>query len=403
MDNRRIVAKRRGLRKRKINLIPKDSIIINLFENITDEANKEDSEKNKTIVILNWLSYFFINMESSNTALVLEANKDFSQNLFWSKIIQPIFGYEYTITIDDEILKHNIEEIIHEKVFYHIGDFKYCEKNIAKINQLLQAVLIDKYLLINGLKPKKIPVFGQILITSKESALFLKKYIKHFEYINIQNEDNSILDLQLSTDNNLDKFADVLSSFYTKSDAPSIINPMDLLEKEDEISNLENFDVMIEKFIKAFKNNDIEYFDKVKEVDDGKLYNELKDALLKDEGFYIKQDLAKYFNAIYNQSIEQNRLLEILKNKDDMFKQEIDTLKAVDEKGEIEKVFEGVSTIGFVSSKKLCRIVNYKLAQNIVVPRGFILETVSKKNRFDYQYENKELAESMYEKYDKEK
>lgn len=402
MATRNIIPKRRGLKIVKKKLIPNNSNIINLLENITNEKNKDDLEKNKTLIILNWLSYYFINMESSGTALLLDGNKEFSQNLFWSKIIQPIFGYEYTITIDDEILKHKVEEIVHEKVFYHIGDFEPTKENILKVNQLLQAVLIDRYLLINGLKPKKIPVYGQVLITAKESILLLKKYIKQFEYINIQDEDNSILDLQLPTDNDLDRFATILSSFYNKSEPPSIMNSMDLLEKADETSALENFDVLIEQFIKAFKDQDIEYFDKLKEIGDGKLYNELKDALLKEEGFYIKQDLSKYFNVIYNESIGQDKLFEILKDKDDMFKQEIDPLKATNEEDEIIKIFDAVSTENFiVSKKKICKITNYKLAQNIIVPNGFILKSVSKKNRFNYQYENEELAKKMYEKYDK--
>jgi hypothetical protein len=158
-----------------------DCFIIDFFENIVDEANQDDSQKPMTRAILNFLAYFFQKMENTNVALVLNGNKEISEGVFWKKLIKPIFGNEeYCITIDDKMLSKPISEIVENKIFFNIGDFTPTEDNKNKINQLLQGILVDKYVLTDSSLPKKIPVYGQVLITANETISYMNKYYSLF-------------------------------------------------------------------------------------------------------------------------------------------------------------------------------------------------------------------------------
>ena len=366
--------KRTGLKiikKNKPKLIPEDCEIIKFLENITDELNKEDKNKNKTIAILTWLSYYFIHLKSTNTALVLDGNKKFSINIFWTKIIQPIFGYRYTITIDDEVLKNDIDKILNEKVFYHIDEFTPTSDNINKLSNLLQAVLLDKSLVINGLQTKKIPVYGQVLITSKQSALHLKKYIKYFEYINIEEKENTKIQLNPS-DKNLDIFSTYLSLFYTKNEAPNIINSIDKLDENNDAEEVENSDTNIDLFINAIKNKDLQYFNKVKEIEDGMQYEHMKNAFEKDDGYFISQDIYLYYTNVINKPFYKKKqdLMNNLKEKDKMFKQEVKILKILTKDGKEDVVFSVPSGGKATGNKYLYKITDYKLAEDIKIPDG---------------------------------
>lgn len=396
--------------KKKPKKIPNDNLCISFLENITNEVNKNDEDKQLTRAILNWLSRFFNKMEGSSIALTLLGNEELSVNMFWNKIIQPIFGTHYSITIDDNILKNDVDKILSNKIFYNIGDFSPTEQNIDKVNKILQAVLIEKSILINKTEPKHIPVYGQIIITSKNIIPHIKSYHSQLEYINIEDTEQTIKNLKATsipnlqlkfTDKELESFADILYSFYKKEDdILTVVNSIENLTNYKEVKNI-NIDQQINEFVQAFKSQNIDYFDKVKEIEDSKLYEELKDALLKEDGFYIKQDLSKYYNVIYDQSFKNDELMNILQTKDDMFKQQIDKLDIINKNEDVKDLFSAISTSGFITRKKLSRIKNFTLPSKITVPKDFIIRQVSKKNRFEYDYEDTENAKNLYEYFDK--
>lgn len=139
-----------------------DNFIINFIVAIVNESDSETMGI-FTKTILNWLSYFYGKLESCDIALVLLGDKEIVDNIFLKRIVKPIFGEEFCITINDDILKKSINEIVENKIFFHIGDFTLTEENKEKMNELLEAIFVDKFV-INKKTNEKISIFGQVLV-----------------------------------------------------------------------------------------------------------------------------------------------------------------------------------------------------------------------------------------------
>lgn len=320
-----------------------DCFILDFLENITNENSFDIKNKPLTNAIFDWLSSFFYTMESSNVALVLNGNKEITNGIFWKKLIQPIFGYEpFSITINNEVLKQPISEIVKEKIFFNIVDFDPTPDNIGKINQLLHAILIDKYVLNS--KQIRIPVYGQLLITATDTLSHMRKYYSQFEYIVAQDENiiidnlaNNIIDLELKfTDKELAIVSTYLALFNHDINYKHIIvSSINEKVTEESIEDKIDIDKAIDEFIQSIKNLDIEYFFKVEEVNEI-LYKELTDSL--NIGVIVREDLCFYFNCVIGKTVfSDNKIfLKFLKEKDELFKQNIDknpTLTSKDKDG----------------------------------------------------------------------
>ncbi len=378
------------------------------FQYQYSEFCKETSNKLITSTIMNWLSYFFQKMESSNIALVLHGSKEIAEDIFWKKLIKPIFGNEeHCIAINDSILKKPISEIVKNKIFFHIGDFSPTEDNKNKINQLLQGILVDKYVLTDSNPPIRIPVNGQILITTNETISYMSKYYSLFEYINIQNEReiisnlaDDILDLSFKMTDDLDTFSTLLAAFrrnYNQNNRLSVVSKMNKVNTDE---SLESFEDKIQKFIKAIKDINMEYFEIIKDKDN-EAYKELEFSFNKQ--CFIGQDLLNYFNIKYNQQTfkSNKQFLITLKEKDKMFRQELTKLKALNENGEEEVLFNGNPTYKEVENKKLYKINDYTLPENIKIPRNWIIVNREGNQRFKYKHEAIDHAKIIHKDYDK--
>lgn len=399
--------------KKRFNTIQKksyfDNFVIDFIEVITNESDMDDKTKPITSQIIHWISYFFQKLESSNIALVLLGSKEITEGIFWKRIIQPIFGNENTcITIDDEELKKEVSKIVKNKIFLHIGDFTYNDNNISKIKQILEATFIDGYVIDSKTK-KQIPIHAQILITSEVAVSYLKSFNSRFQNVNICDSSTIMLkldvfdetDLAIKVKACLDVFSDDLPIIFKNSGMPSIVKQEIDVKQDDEESV--DYSDQIDKFINAFKSKKedfLKYFEAMKE--DEKFYNQLVSAY--EEGYYISQDLYTYFTKIYENHIYSNKaqFIKELREKDDMFKQEIDTLKALDDNTVEVELFKAYKTSKEFDYKKLAKIKEYKLSENIKIPKGFIILNREGNARFKYEYEDLETAKKMYAKYDKE-
>ena len=96
-----------------------------------------------------------------------------------------------------------------------------------------------------------------------------------------------------------------------------------LLQKKEKLKGITTSNIdknaiedSIDKFIEAIKNKDIEYFEKVKKIDNGTIYEHLKNAFEKDDGYFIGQDLLVYYNAVNEQKFDKKKdLMDKLKVK----------------------------------------------------------------------------------------
>lgn len=397
------------LEKRFLNIDSKDfydCFIICFLENLVGEIELNTDSKPKTIAILKWLSRCFITMSSTHIALVFNGSK-YLEDIFWEKLIKPIFGNEqYCIRINDETLKKPLSEIVEEKIFFKIEDFTPTEENKQKIEELLKAILVDKYLLVKTYKQPKIPVFAQAFITANETLSYMKKYHTLFEHINVLDEnkiisnlaENSIdLEIKFNDEKEIDIFTDCLAVF-DKNNSKRLQVISQFIQRDEE----ETLDKKIDAFIQAIKKQDKAYFKNVND-NDPTMYKELEFTFGKE--CFIGQDLAKYFNLVYSKEIfpPNSGIPLVLKKRDAMFTQELTIIKAMNGDKQEEVLFKGIPTYKEAGSKKLYKINDYTLPEDILVPRGWIITNRKGNERFKYNYEDIDLAKEGYKQYDKSK
>lgn len=362
------------LKKRFDEIEDKNSFDDFILEFINIFVNEENTDKTKksTLTMWRWLSYFYGKLESSNIALVLIGDKKVVNNIFWKRIVKPIFGEEFCITINDDILKKSIDEIVQNKIFFHIDDFTLTEDNKEKMNELLEAIFVDKFVLDKRTN-KKIPIYGQVLITSEIALSCMEDFYSIFEFIKVENDYSTIqtklnvtgVELLSKINENLDSFSNCLLIVFKKlqkmNSQLSVQNKMTKESLKDKIENKieDNFDLdeKINEFIEAIKNIDIKYFEKVKESN-LELYNELEESL-KDE-MIPRKELSFYFNCIYGKEFfkDNDKLLNFLKNKEELFNQCVD-------KNDYQK--DGVIDCNHKTStlnKKQYKIKNYTLKKS---------------------------------------
>lgn len=354
---------------------------------------------------MNWLSYFFNNLHKSSTALVLLGDQEVTETILWEKIIKEIFGLQYCLTINDKECKTaSLFEIAKDKLFFHVGDITHAATKFddETLYKLVKDLLIKP--LVVGLdeddEHKELKIHGQMIVTAKNPFPYIKKAMSKCTIIKVNDmdtlieklgiPDEAILEDKIQKD--LDNFTDILRSF--QGDNSLVQYAMDTKDREtikiNKSSNIDKEDVNnnIDAFIQAIKAKDIDYFEKVKDMEDSEIYEHLKNAFEKDEGYFIGQDLYLYYNAIHEQKYDKNKqLMDKLKEKDDMFNQEVKTLKILDKDKNEQILFQSYQTSKETKNNELYKIVGYKMAKDIIIPYGATIIS-SQENFKKYGYED---------------
>lgn len=143
----------------------------------------------------NRLGKFFKHLNSSNT-IILVGNKDVSRDILMQKILKPIFGSQYFITITDEMLqKMSAEEIIKYKLIYHIDHIPQDEKNREKLKEILLSILVYKSIEIDN---KLVPINGQVIFTVDKEDLFFKDFLSSSDVFFIDSIENIMSEMGVS-------------------------------------------------------------------------------------------------------------------------------------------------------------------------------------------------------------
>ncbi len=136
---------------------------------------------------------FLKNLSTSN-AIVLVGNKNVSEDILLEKILKPIFGSQYYITITDKMLQTmSIEEILENKLIYHIDHIPYDENDRKKLREILISILVNKSIQIEN---RCIPIHGQVIITIDEADMFLKDFIGSSDVFFVDSMENIMTKLQ---------------------------------------------------------------------------------------------------------------------------------------------------------------------------------------------------------------
>lgn len=374
----------------------------------------EDVEKSEYII--NWLAYYFQNLKKTGTALVLLGESDVTEKIFWNLIIKKIFGRKYCSTINDtEYETPFLEDIIRHKLFFNIADIK----NAGTIFDDDTLALIVKELLIQQSveftnetgNEEKLEIHGQLLITATNPAPYLKKSLSKCTVIDTVNIDKimDIFGLEDETEledkilKDLEQFSNLLNNYNVKEE---IVKEKFITKEREKLkgittSNVNKDDIenSLDKFIEAIKNKDIEYFEKVKNIENGTIYEHLKNSFEKEDGYFIGQDLLLYYNALNEQKFDKKKdLMDRLKAKDKMFLQEVKTLKILTSDGKEEVLLQGYKTSKETGNKELYKISNYTLAESITIPYGAVI-TTSQDNIKKYHHDDLEYAIKINKEY----
>jgi hypothetical protein len=182
---------------------------------------------------------------------------------------------------------------------------------------------------------------------------------------------------------------------------------MDTQERKEIINdkssniNKEDIDQTINDFIQAIKAKDIDYFEKVSDLEDSNIYEHLKNAFELDDGYFIGQDILKYYNALHEHKFEKkHQLMERLKQIDSMFSQEVKTLKILTSEKKEEVLFKAYKTTKDTGNKELYKINGYTLAKDIRIPYGAIVIS-SQDNLSKFNHDDLEHAIEINKKYKK--
>jgi hypothetical protein len=360
--------------------------------------------------IMNWLAYYFQNLQKSKTALVLLGEKEVTKNIFWNIIIEEIFSKQYSITIDDKECDTTlVSDIAKDKLFFRIDDItnadtKFDDETLARI---IKDLLIKPS--VTKDKNEEISIHGQILITAKNPAPYLKKVLSKCTVIEINNidtimeklgvEDEAELEDAIYSD--LDNFTDRLANYKIISEhAEHRINTkIREILKGNTSSNVDKDEInkQLDDFIQAIKDKgkSKDYFEKVygiKDKKDGDVYEHLKYAFNKDDGYFIGQDMYLYYNAINELPFKTNKaLMDRLKVKDKMFRQEVKVLKILTKDSKEDVLFSVPSGGKETGNKDLYRIADYKLAKDIKIPDGAtVISSQEKLDKFAFTTKSEE-------------
>lgn len=214
----------------------------------------------------NRLGKFFKQLNSSNT-IILVGNKDVSRDILMQKILKPIFGSQYFITITDEMLeKMSIEEIIQHKLIYHIDHIPYDEKNREKLKEILISILVNKSIEIDN---KFIPIHGQVIFTIDKEDIFFKDFLSYSDIFFIDSIENIMSEMGVSDKVTLYKnLQDSLEDF---SKELSVIGNLPFSEKE--------FDTYNKKFAELLNEIDEEDLNLLKRFNHHPILNPFDDSL----------------------------------------------------------------------------------------------------------------------------
>ena len=120
--------------------------------------------------IINWLAGFFQTLKTSDVALVLRGAEGTGKGLFMEQIIAPLFGEDFTVTVDDDRLNSNFKDWMGEKLFYNLNEIAHDGKTRRAVINFIKVLITDRLVQMEAKNKDAVAteIFGNILITSNE-------------------------------------------------------------------------------------------------------------------------------------------------------------------------------------------------------------------------------------------
>jgi len=92
--------------------------------------------------VINWLAFFFTGLKKSQVSLVLRGLQGAGKGILWDEIMQPLFGTEATIQVNDKALETNfLGGIVEGRLFFNLDEISHNIASSKKIKNFLKALV----------------------------------------------------------------------------------------------------------------------------------------------------------------------------------------------------------------------------------------------------------------------
>lgn len=177
---------------------------------------------------------FFKHLITSN-AIVLMGNKNVSEDILLKKILKPIFGSQFFITITDEMLQTmSVDEIIKNKLIYHIDHIPADTNQREKLREVLISILVYKSIQIGD---NITPIHGQVIFTIDKEDVFFNDFLSSSDVFFVDSLDNIMSQLQV--DDKISFYKTLHDSLDTFSKELSAIGNMPFYNEKISTNNKE--------------------------------------------------------------------------------------------------------------------------------------------------------------------
>lgn len=201
---------------------------------------------NNSKYIEDWTTYFFKTLRRVRNNLVLIGNRNISEEIFYDAIIKQIFGFDYCITITDEILEsQSIDFIVQNKLFVHINHIPESAENQKKLKNLLESLIVyDRQSNLDN--TLNTPFLCQTIFTLEQPHPFLEDFLSYSKIFFVDSIDNinkklnqpDRISLLNNVAKNLTEFSKQISSLdsskikqYNQQDSFVDLNQQEVLNK----------------------------------------------------------------------------------------------------------------------------------------------------------------------------
>ena len=248
--------------------------------------------------VINWLAGFFQTLKTSDVALVLRGAEGTGKGILMEQIITPLFGEDFTVTVDDDRLESRFKGWIGEKLFFNLNEIAHDGKTRRAVINFIKVLITDRLV---QMEEKRVvaaatEIFGNILITSNEvSPLEISVTDRRFTVFqtagNIKkagwDTDATVRDIQRE----LTDFAVMLKSY--KVDWALYDNALDTPAKRNIVQSTNDRYAL---FLTALKAKDLDYFHL--QTEDISILEDLETIF--ERGDISTQEITHLFNATHN-------------------------------------------------------------------------------------------------------
>ena len=292
-------------------------------------------DKSRFEYIMTWLAAFFKNLSNrSHIALIFLGKKDSGKEIIFDEIIKPLFGEEYCIKINDEILEtKNLSKIIKNKLFYNLDNISSTVVEEKKLKRTIKNFIVNDTMYADDNRDslQEIKIFGQTLITIDEPNLsYINTNDENYTIFKVPDNIENIIIYEEKYDRTREKLTkqklikeikDDLKNFALLLKSYKVdFNQSNMSFKDDDKECIQNnLEDKLNTFHNAIIKMNRSYFEPI-EKDNSTLYKQLMKDF--DQNKINQQNLFKCFNLLYNEediSHPRTLMAKLRKIKDNIF------------------------------------------------------------------------------------